>query len=161
MLICSCIYESCIFMQNISYLLMKNHWRQFIYSFEYFDLLWFLLLFYSLRVYKMTKELNYFKIDGVQYWLFREEMTAKQIREFLKIFRKQNRPSSSFVNALLQIQQLQHCVENQEHEIDRILKEKSNENKMIVFYWFALIIWIIVFWFWSRTIINLLIDLFK
>ena len=67
-------------------------------------------------------------------------MTAKEIRKHLKVFRKLNRPSSSFINALLQIQQLQHVVEHQDQTIARIIKEKDNEKKMIVFYWVALIL---------------------
>lgn len=108
------------------------------------------------------KEIDYFSIEWVRYRYFdeNERMHAKQIRKRLKLFRKLNRPSYMFINALLEIQSLQNWQEQLINEINRLEKDDKNEKRMIVFYWVCLIIWLFVFGVWFWRICCFLFDLF-
>lgn len=89
---------------------------------------------------KKEKIIDYFMIDGVKYDQYEERQTAYKIRQNLEIFRKKNRPSSLYINALLQIQQYQNTVEILE-KANKDLHDEIEENKrLVVYYWFLTII---------------------
>jgi hypothetical protein len=67
-------------------------------------------------------------------------MGANQIRQELDFFRKSNRPSYMFINALLTIQRLQVLVSDLRQTIDRKNKIIYNDKKYHVLYWFMFII---------------------
>ena len=110
----------------------------------------------------MVKEkiIDYFRIDGVWYWKYEEKQTANEIRKNLKRFRKTNRPSYMFINALLQIQQYQNCLESYVKAQNRLEKEIDEEKQRTVLYRAMLIIWLIVFGIWFWRICCFLFDLF-
>lgn len=109
----------------------------------------------------MKKEINIFEIDGVKYWEYEYKMTKDEILKELDFFRKSNRPSYLFINALLQIQQYQWRINNQKMLIDRLNKDVDKSNERTVLYWTMLVIWLIVFGVWFFTIVSFLIDLIK
>ena len=110
---------------------------------------------------KKEKIIDYFMIDGVKYDQYEERQTAYKIRQNLEIFRKKNRPSSLYINALLQIQQYQNTVEILE-KANKNLHDEIEENKrLVVYYWFLTIIWLIVFSAWFRAIVCFFIKLFS
>ena len=109
----------------------------------------------------MKKEINIFEIDGVKYWEYEYKMTKEEILKELDFFRKSNRPSYLFINALLEVKNLQQKIE----ELRRIIDAKNriiyDDKKYHVLYWFMFIIWLIVFAVWFWNIVSFLIDLIK
>ena len=104
----------------------------------------------------MKKEINIFEIDGVSYWEYKEKITKEFMLDELDFFRKTNRPSYLFINALLQIKELQILVEDLRKTIDRKNERIKKEQNYRVLYWFMFIIWLIVFavWFWNIDLIK-------
>ena len=109
----------------------------------------------------MKKEINIFEIDGVKYWEYEYKMTKEEILKELDFFRKTNRPSYLFINALLQIQQYQRRTDNQKMLIDRLNKDVDKSNERTVLYWTMFVIWLIVFGVGFWKIVEFLIDLIK
>ena len=110
----------------------------------------------------MKKEIkNIFEIDGVRYWEYLDKMTPDEIKRQLKRFRKKNRPSYAFINALLQIGKLQNLVDELRKTIDCKNRRIEQEQNYRVLYWFMFIIWLIVFGVGFRKIVEFLIDLIK
>lgn len=109
----------------------------------------------------MKKEINIFEIDGVKFWEYENKMTKDEILKEVDFFRKTNRPSYLFINALLQIQQYQWRLNNQKMLIDRLNKDVDKANERTVLYWTMLVIWLIIFGVWFFTIISFLIDIIK
>ena len=110
----------------------------------------------------MKKEnINIFEIDGVKYWEYEYKMTKEEILKELDFFRKSNRPSYLFINALLEIKNLQQKIEYIRWEIDKKNKIIYDDKKYHVLYWFMFIIWLIVFGVGFRKIVEFLIDLIK
>lgn len=102
----------------------------------------------------MKKEINIFEIDGVSYWEYKEKITKEFILDELDFFRKTNRPSYMFINALLEVKDLQQKIK----ELRRIIYD---DKKYHVLYWFMFIIWLIVFSVWFRVIVCFFIKLFS
>ena len=67
-------------------------------------------------------------------------MTKEEILKELDFFRKTNRPSYLFINALLQIKELQILVDNLRKTIDQKNKIIYDDKKYHVLYWFMFII---------------------
>ena len=110
----------------------------------------------------MKKEkINIFEIDGVKYWEYENKMTKDEISKKVDFFRKLNRPSYLFINALLQIQQYQWRINNQKMLIDRLNKDVDKSNERTVLYWTMFVIWLIVFGVGFRKIVEFLIDIIK
>jgi len=109
----------------------------------------------------MKKEINIFEIDGVKFWEYENKMTKDEILKELVFFRKTNRPSYLFINALLEIKNLQQKIEELRRIIDAKNKIIYDDKKYHVLYWFMFIIWLIVFSVWFFTIVSFLIDLIK
>ena len=109
----------------------------------------------------MKKEINIFEIDGVWYWIYTEKMTKDEILKELDFFRKTNRPSYLFINALLEVENLQWKIKELRRIIDAKNKIIYDDKKYHVLYWFMFIIWLIVFGVGFRKIVEFLIDLIK
>lgn len=109
----------------------------------------------------MKKEINIFEIDGVNYWEYEYKMTKEEILKELDFFRKTNRPSYLFINALLEIKSLQCKIEELRRIIDAKNKIIYDDKKYHVLYWFMFIIWLIIFGVGFRKIVEILIDLIK
>lgn len=110
----------------------------------------------------MKKEIKtIFEIDGVVYSAYEYKMTPDEILKELNFFRKTNRPSYLFINALLQIKQYQERMEYFEKRQNRLEKEIDEIHQRTVLYWTMLVIWLIVFGVWFFTIVSFLIDIIK
>lgn len=109
----------------------------------------------------MKKEINIFEIDGVKYWEYEYKMTKEEILKELDFFRKSNRPSYMFINALLTIRSYQNGIEYRKKIEDRLNKSIDEANERTVLYWTMLVIWLIVFGVWFFTIVSFLIDIIK
>lgn len=109
----------------------------------------------------MKKEINIFEIDGVSYWEYKAKITKEFILDELDFFRKTNRPSYMFINALLEVKDLQQKIEELRRRIDAKNKIIYDDKKYHVLYWFMFIIWLIVFSVWFRTIVCFFIKLFS
>lgn len=117
--------------------------------------------FYFIIKPNKMKKIDYFGVEGVQFWEFAEEQTEETIKNELDSFRKSSRPSYMFINALLTIQQLQELIKFRDSKIYRLEKKIKSDNKKFIVFLLVTIIWIIASFIWFWTIISFFISLIK
>lgn len=133
----------------------QNMFFQWSWCESYFD--WF---YFMKKSNKMKKEKSLFDINGVSFGQYEKRMTVEEIRNILSQFRKENRPSYYLINALLKIRSLQNDKKTLEDVNARLRDEIRKATEYHVIRWVLLIIGLIVFGIWFRTIVKYLIDLF-